>query len=221
MSAEDKAAAEILEAKKKVEADVAARVQTEIRARAMLEVDEYVKGAEYKAMVEDLKRKERSRMLEQVQAEVEEERKKLVAAEKERLKSEQEDRMLLEQRAKDAASQQRLKELEARAEADSARLQEVERKQREEEQIEADRQVGPILPTRPNDNLKRKPLKASVFLLLSLFPFPLSLPTTTTTTPHPRRASRIAVAHISLSILLYLLNLISNDGERGRILDNA
>ena len=59
MSAEDKAAAEILEAKKKVEADVAARVQTEIRARAMLEVDEYVKGAEYKAMVEDLKRKER------------------------------------------------------------------------------------------------------------------------------------------------------------------
>ena len=52
--------------------------------------------------------------MEQVQAEVEEERKKLVAAEKERLKSEQEDRMLLEQRAKDAASQQRLKELEAR-----------------------------------------------------------------------------------------------------------
>jgi len=170
MSAEDKAAAEILEAKKKVEADVAARVQTEIRARAMLEVDEYVKGAEYKAMVEDLKRKERSRMLEQVQAEVEEERKKLVAAEKERLKSEQEDRMLLEQRAKDAASQQRLKELEARAEADSARLQEVERKQREEEQIEADRQVGPILPTRPNDNLKRNPSRPR-----SSFFFPSSL----------------------------------------------
>ena len=60
------------------------------------------------------RRLSRSRMLEQVQAEVEEERKKLVAAEKERLTSEQEDRMLLEQRAKDAASQQRLKELEAR-----------------------------------------------------------------------------------------------------------
>ena len=42
------------------------QVSAEIQARAVAEVDEYVKGAEFKSMVEDMKRKERSRMLEQV-----------------------------------------------------------------------------------------------------------------------------------------------------------
>jgi len=56
-------------------AQVHAEIQAEIQRRAMIEVDEYVKGTEHKKMAEDLKRKERAQML----AQVEEERQRLAA----------------------------------------------------------------------------------------------------------------------------------------------
>ena len=62
--------ADLAAAKERLEAKVAARVEAEIQERVKAEVEQYVAGPEFRAMVEDLKRKERERMLERVQSEV-------------------------------------------------------------------------------------------------------------------------------------------------------
>ena len=148
-----KAAAKALsETKAKVERDVAAEVAKEVEARVQAEAEKevaaYVATAEFRKMVEEMKRAERQRVLGEVRSSVSAEKVALDAESAARARHEAEvgaaNAAAAAERERVTEEQRRVAEMaaaKAKAQADAARLLEVEARQREDDEREQKRLV--------------------------------------------------------------------------------
>lgn len=132
-----------------IENEIATLVAKKVKACAEEEVRRYVAGDEYKLMVENMKRRERERVMEEVREEIAREKAALLTAEREKLTKEVDEndrleeilaenqRKIEEQKRRELEARQlegaeRLKEIQLRRQAEEERLAEEERKQEAE-----------------------------------------------------------------------------------------
>lgn len=125
-----------------LETATAQRAVREIKKCADEEVKLYISSNEFQVMVENLKRRERERLLQDIVLQVSKERDSLLAVEREKMKLSIAEKNSLEeilhQNQKKIEDQQR-KELEDRQFADAERLREIHRRkelQQEQERIQ-------------------------------------------------------------------------------------
>jgi pyruvate/2-oxoglutarate dehydrogenase complex dihydrolipoamide acyltransferase (E2) component len=142
------AAKALSEAKEKVERDVADKVALEVRARVLAEaareVAVYVATAEFRKMVEEMKRAERQRVLGEVQASVAADK---IARDATDAAAASAQAAAVAAAAAAAAEEQRAAELhaaEVKAVFDAARLVAVEARQRDDDERERQRLVRPL-----------------------------------------------------------------------------
>lgn len=125
-----------------IETATAHRVAREIKKCAHDEVQEYLASEDFKQMVENLKRRERERLLQDVTLQIAKERDAMLAQERDKLKKELAEQKsfeeILAENQKKIEDQHR-KDLEDRQQADAARLQEVHRRHQQEQEQEMQR----------------------------------------------------------------------------------
>jgi hypothetical protein len=116
-----------------LENEAAAAMAKEIKAIADAEVKNYLESDEFKSMVEAMKRREREKILIEVQQELEKEKKSILLLEREKLKFEQQavhdaQEILLQNKLK--IEEQQRKNYELKLKLDAERLEEIKAKQR-------------------------------------------------------------------------------------------
>jgi len=116
-----------------VQDEVAKLVAKKIKSQADEEVRLYISSNEFKSMVDTMKRRERERIMSEVQLEIEEEKSMLLTIAREKLKNEHQAKLDAEEillQNKLRIEEQRRKEYELKMKQDSERLEEVQRKQK-------------------------------------------------------------------------------------------
>mmetsp|Transcript_14775 Transcript_14775/g.20301 ORF Transcript_14775/g.20301 Transcript_14775/m.20301 type:complete len:224 (+) Transcript_14775:11-682(+) len=122
-----------------VEDEVAKLVARKIKSQADEEVRLYISSNEFKSMVDTMKRRERERIMSEVQLEIEEEKSMLLAIAREKIKKEHQSKLDAEEillQNKLRIEEQRRKEYELKMKQDAERLEEVQRKQKLEAELE-------------------------------------------------------------------------------------
>ena len=108
-------------------------VARRIKLKADEEVQSYILSEEFKSMVDTMKRRERERILAEVQSEIEAEKASLLHQERQKLRQQQQaeldaEQILLQNKLK--IEEQRRREYEQKLKQDAERLEEIQRRQR-------------------------------------------------------------------------------------------